>query len=166
MKVVNKNRETNIELLRILALLGVIVLHYNGYVGHALELVAPRSMNYYVLSFLECVCACAVDLFVLISGYFLSQKDYTGWKKPVKLILEVILIKEVFYFVQVYKGEMDLNLHHLFGNALPNNYFAIYYCVLYMLAPYLNRVIRNANEKEQRRFLGLILLFFSICPTI
>lgn len=68
-------RESGIEMLRMISMLFVIILHYNS--GRAFEYVHEGSINFYVLNIMECVAICAVDLFVLISGYFLSatQKE-------------------------------------------------------------------------------------------
>lgn len=65
----NSNRESNIELLRIFTAMGVIMLHYNY--ARALKCVNLESFNFGVLIGLESFWVCAVDLFVLISGYFL-----------------------------------------------------------------------------------------------
>ena len=65
-----KERQSNIELLRMLAIMGVVILHYNNqYFGAAFELVQPETVNYYILSVLESLSICAVDLFILISVY-------------------------------------------------------------------------------------------------
>lgn len=70
-----KKRLSNIELLRILAMSGVVILHYNNVaMDGALAYVEHNSINYYVLLFLESLTICAVDLFILIS-FFLRTKD-------------------------------------------------------------------------------------------
>lgn len=72
--MIEKKRESNIELLRILAMIGVIVLHYNNSeIGGALKYVQPDSLNEIILLALESMFICAVDVFVLITGYFLSN---------------------------------------------------------------------------------------------
>lgn len=56
-----KERESGIELLRIFAALGVVVLHYND--GRGLLYVSGFSKH--VLYFLECISICAVDIYSL-----------------------------------------------------------------------------------------------------
>ena len=58
-----KTRNSNIELLRILTMLGVVLLHYNGM--EAFAAVAEGSVNQYILLLLESVCIGAVNLFIL-----------------------------------------------------------------------------------------------------
>lgn len=61
-------RDSNIELLRIFAILGVIVLHYNNWsMGGGFSYVASGSLNSRVLWSLEGLFICAVNLFVLIT---------------------------------------------------------------------------------------------------
>lgn len=65
-----KMRESNIEILRIAVILGVIILHYNGENGGGLEYIYPNSLNEIILVALESIFICAVDLFILITGCF------------------------------------------------------------------------------------------------
>lgn len=86
------NRSSNIELLRIFAILGVIVLHYNNAdMGGGFRFVLPGSLNYYLLHFLENLFICAVNLFLLISGYFLCTSFKRSLLKPLQLLIQVIL---------------------------------------------------------------------------
>ena len=91
-------RNSNIELLRILSIIGVIILHYNYELyGGAFSYVTPHSINEFILYLLEYSNIVAVDIFVLISGYFLSQNNSRSIIKPLKLIVQVIFIAAVFY---------------------------------------------------------------------
>ena len=61
-----RDRESNIELLRILAMIGVILLHYNNpSIGGGLSFVNNGSINYWFLNIVESLFICAVDLFIL-----------------------------------------------------------------------------------------------------
>lgn len=93
----SSSRASNIELLRIITMFGVIILHYNNEsIGGAFKYVAPSSLNYYVLDFLESVFICAVDLFVLITGYYMINTQKRSIIKPLKLIIQVIVFKLTF----------------------------------------------------------------------
>ena len=68
----SKQRESNLELLRIIAMCGVIILHYNNpLIGKAFELVKDNTLNYWIIHFLESLFICSVNLFMVISGYFM-----------------------------------------------------------------------------------------------
>lgn len=69
MDIVEKNeRNSSIELLCILLGFAVIILHFNYYPGGAVELTAGFTQT--ILVFLEILCICAVNTFILISGYY------------------------------------------------------------------------------------------------
>lgn len=47
-------RQSNFEMLRIFAMLGVVFLHYyNPLMGQASVLVEPNSINFFILNFLK-----------------------------------------------------------------------------------------------------------------
>ena len=75
MRALNE-RKSNIELLRIFTMIGVIILHYNNpTIGGGITYATKGSANFYILYFLESLFACAVDLFILISGYFMCTNN-------------------------------------------------------------------------------------------
>lgn len=157
-----KERETNIELLRILIMIGVIILHYNNrYIGGGLKFVRLNSINYYVLMLLESVFICAVNLFMLISGYYSYSRDRTSLKKPLSLIIQVISISFGWTLIMgVLKG--NLTLDKLLSSLVPANYFVVLYIAVYLLSPYLNLIF----DKIDRNFIILIISIFSIYPTL
>ena len=110
----NKNRETNIELLRILTICGVVVLHYNGNV--AFSHVAKKSVNFYIL------------YFVLISGYFSCTSTKRKAVKPLELVVQVMIIGFIKYVATCVMGGYPLSLVHIVASMIPNNYFV--FCIL------------------------------------
>ena len=61
----NKKRNSTIEMLRIISMLGVVGLHYfNKKLGGALNTTVP--VNIYIAHFLESLCITSVNIFVLI----------------------------------------------------------------------------------------------------
>ena len=70
-------RQANYELLRIIAMWMVITLHYLNHTG-----MLPAAGEDMVLSraaalLIESFCIIAVNLYVMISGYFLSLSDFS-----------------------------------------------------------------------------------------
>lgn len=78
----NHMQKSNLNLLKILAALGVIILHYNhAEIGGAFGFVSLGSISSIWLNVSESICICAVNVFILISGYFLSKKDNQSIKR-------------------------------------------------------------------------------------
>ena len=76
---IKNNRNLGIDLLRILSMLMVVINHLISQ-GGVLESVAIYSAAYWVLIFMETLCYCAVNTFILISGYvgYNSRFQYTN----------------------------------------------------------------------------------------
>jgi len=158
-----KSRKSGIELLRILAALGVVVLHYND--GRAFGYV-QGGINLYVLQILECVCICAVDLFVLISGYFLSNTPKRNYFKIIELVIELIIIKELWYVGLCLFTDTSFAWKKFLVMLVPNNYFVVLYATLYIISPYLNRIFADFNKQQWNRFIITLLALFSAWTTL
>lgn len=162
-----KERKSGIELLRILAMIGVFILHYNNEgIGGAFSSVSGGSVNQALLFLLESICICAVNLFVLISGYFMCTGSHVDLWKPIGLIVQVIVYNLGIYALQVLYYKQGFQIGGLLSSLIPANYFVILYSVLYILSPYINCFINSMEEKEFSRFLVIVFLLFSVCPTL
>lgn len=168
MRRMKAERNSNIELLRIFAIMGVIVLHYNyNWAGGALAYVPKGSLNFYLVHILEAVFICAVDLFVLISGYFLSESKRRSLWKPVELIVQVMLFSPITHAVRavVVEGVM-ITADSVKRSLIPANYFVILYSVVYIISPFLNVLFDNLIEKQKSEFIMWLVILFAIHPTI
>lgn len=162
-----KERQSNIELLRILTIIGVIILHYNNkFVGGAFEYVLGGSINFYILNILESIFICAVNVFIIISGFFLYNTEKRNLWKVIKLLIQVIVIYELKYiFTSVVINKSNISISGLIFNLIPSNYFVILYIVVYILSPYINILIKSLDKKEFQRFIIILFIMFSIYPT-
>lgn len=155
-------RNSSIELLRILAACAVVILHYNG-MGKALYY--STGLSHELLIMLECLCVCAVDLFIMISGYFLCQKQQRTWDKPIYLLLLLSAIRLTIYVLGSYgDGYSIANLIHSF--IPPKCYFILLYIVLYIISPYVNIVMNCLNAYGRTVLILIMLILFSIYPTL
>ena len=159
-----KTRDSNIELLRILTICGVVVLHYNGNV--AFDYVAKGTVNFYVLNVLEGLFICAVNLFVLISGYFLSGTAKRRAVKVLELVIQVMVIGVGKYLATCLIGGTGISLQSLVGAVIPNNYFVTLYITLYLLSPYMNIALEKLTDRQYGVLVGMCVLLFSVWPTI
>lgn len=168
----NKTRNSNIELLRIIIMAGVIILHYNNAeIGGGLVYTFSLSVNNIILHFLESMAICAVNVFVLITGYYMCYSDSVSVLKPLKLLVEVILFKLAAVVLTqglcVVSGmPVDWGA---FGKGLlkaliPNNYFVILYIALYCLVPYINVLLNHLSDVQLKKFVFLSGFLFSVWP--
>ena len=155
-------RNSNIELLRILAMFAVIFLHINEY---AAPVANDNSYVKFLFVFLESCCISAVDIFVIISGYFLSNKNDRSVGKALGLIF-LFSFFNVFFYLWDVLNELDVFVINVFVRKLiPTSYFVTLYVVLYYLSPFVNRLIDALADKECRNLMILLFLVFSLYAT-
>ena len=160
-------RQSNIELLRVLAIMGVIVLHYNNpIIGKGIVYAEEGGLNFYILYFLESLFVCGVNLFMLISGFFMCEGRSRSLWKPIELIVQVIIFKELVYFAHVVLGHTAFSIKTCLTTMVPSNYFVILYCVVYLLSPFLNLLIEKLTDVSLKTMLVLAICLFSIYPTL
>lgn len=157
-------RQSNIELLRILTMCGVVLLHYNGGVGNALELVQPNTVNHWILMIVEAVCICAVNVFMLISGYFGCKSQRRDPIRMLELLVQVVAFQVAVYLPGALLGG-SFSLGGLARNLIPTNYFVVLYIVVYLLGPYVNLLLERLDETQLHRLVLLCLVLFSVLPT-
>ena len=169
-----KNRSSNIELLRVAAAMGVIILHYNNKdIGGGFGYVQWNSINPYLLYLLESMVICSVNVFILISGYFMCTSYKRNLSKPLKLLLQLVLFRELLcflsIFLQLYKGASFTGISlvkKILINLAPDNYFVILYVVLYFVSVYINIIFSMLDRKQMRNMILVCGLLFSVWPTL
>ena len=158
-------RDSNIELLRIVSMILVMVVHAD-YVsfGPPTQTDISNSFLYsFSRSVIEAISAICVNVFVLISGWFgIRYKT----ERLFGLLFQVLFISILIYCVLIICGLVDvLNIKELVGVFLMKNsayWFVRAYLVLYIFAPVLNSFV----EKCDKNTIGYFLLGFFIVQSI
>ncbi len=165
--MVKKERKSNIELLRIFTIMGVIVLHYNNpMIGGGIAYAEEGSLNFYILYFLESLFVCGVNLFMLLSGYFLCDSKRRNLWRPIELIIQVVIFREAGYLLHVAMGSAAFSIKTMATTLLPANYFVIFYCIVFILSPYINVMIDHLSERAFRMMIIISLVIFAFYPTL
>lgn len=160
-------RNSNVELLRILAALGVIVLHYNNAeIGGGFRYVEVFSANSYIMYFLENMFICAVNLFVLITGFFMSEKKKVSIRKPIELVCQVIVFNMGILLLRTIIGGSILPWKEYLIGILPLNYYVTLYIVVYLLSPYINMLLGSLTDGSFKSLVTMLFILFSLWPTI
>ena len=155
MNNMQKQRESNIELLRLFAILGVIILHVNinGGINYS---IANKPLLVILMS-LESISICAVNIFIMISGYYMWRRSNCNYIKLIMLVLEMLIIAlgfEVLGFIK--------NGTFSFVGLIPNDYFVMFYCTLMIISPFINKAISEMNAK---RCALICFILFSLYAT-
>lgn len=161
---VKPDRNSSIELLRILAACAVVVLHYNG-MGNALSI--STGVTHEVLVLMESLCVCAVDIFIMISGYFLCTSQKRTWDKPIYLLLLLSIINLIACFINSYLLRGGVSVVSLVHSIIPPaNYFVLLYLTLYIVSPYINIVLNRLSIRGRNIMIIVLLLLFSVYSTL
>ena len=148
-------RQSNIEALRLLSMLMVLNLHsFWGYDHN------HGSMIFQTIDFFrESTSICAVNAFILISGYFGIK-----WKLKsfFNLIFQCFFYSFVVYGVAVAVGALDFSKSEFIEcfKALFNSWgFIASYIALYFLSPLLNAFADKSSSREM--LIYIVILFFA-----
>lgn len=160
-------RNLNFELLRIIAMFMVVILHVNGF-GGLLNGYNPtlHPIPFLISNFIEFLCIIAPNLYVLISGYFLSNKKYSfKIEKFFQLILVTCFWSWMIGLVSCLFLKANIG-DFLFSGIFPvlsrRYWFVTDYIILYMLSPFYNIILQNINKVQHIWLLIILLFFFSV----
>ena len=151
-------RQSNIELLRIIAMLMVMGIHATfetfGY-AHAKSIInAPMSWLGIITTASSCF-GC-VDIFILITGWFGTSFKMRG---ALKLATQVVFISLTMYLFLPLFGKSIPKCVYDFIEVIWGYWFIRCYLVLYLFTPALNSYIQTVSERTLRNFL---IMFFCI----
>lgn len=165
-----KNRNSNIELLRIISIVMIVVSHYCVH-GAASEKTATLNLgiNRFILEFLT-LGNLGTILFVLISGYYLINSNNVKLKKLFRLFFQIMFYSIIIYCILLVLNIETFKLNNLVKSVFPITFkmywFATVYIILYTFHPFINKLLNNFSRKEHLSFIVLMFLIFSIFGTI
>lgn len=159
-------RQSNFELLRIISMIFIVGSHYS--VHNAVSAVSlPFGFNKILLQFMNFGGKYGVNLFVLISGYFLVSQEFKI-KKAIKLWLDVTVYSVVITAVFMAFGT-DIGIIALKKYIFPILYnqwwFATSYFVLLIFSPFINIFIRAADRKTLDKLIIALVVICYIMPS-
>lgn len=161
-----KKRKNNFELLRIITMLMILTLHLLRFTG-LLDYSVENNLYFLFCWFIESLCFVAVNIYVILSGYFLIESKFK-FSKLIKLWFEVSFYSVLIYFTLIFTNQITFNwisfAKSLFPIILGNYWFITVYFLLYLFSPILNKLINNLSKKQYHYLLIIILIFYSIIP--
>lgn len=137
-----QGRQSNFELLRIIAMCMIIGLHYYGFYDASSTIPYP-SNNYTIFQLNESFCICGVNLFILISGYFSCKKqNFIDIRKICNLLIDVIFWGSLGFLIACFFSQREFDLKDLIKTTIPyfwgGRWFVKAYIILLFFIPFLN----------------------------
>ena len=168
--VEKKNRDSNLELFRILTMITIVVHHYvvNSGLMWNIHQDYPSFKSLFLL-LLGWGGKTGINCFVLITGYYMCKSHIT-LKKGLKLLGEILFYNiAIFCFFTIY-GYTNFSLSSLFYAALPiksiSHGFVSCYLIFFCFIPFLNILVNNMTKRQHLALLLLCFSFFCILPTL
>lgn len=162
-------RESNIELLRILSMVMIIAHHIAVHSGFSFS-TEHVTLNRLWVQWLSLGGKIGVNVFVLISGYFLILSHEIKINKFLKLLLQILTYSVGIYFIFIILGLEPFGIKTFIKNLLPITFskwwFASVYVLLYLLYPYINKLLTSLSKIQYQRLLILLLICWCIIPTV
>ena len=160
-KTMQKTRNSNIELLRIIAMVMILGLHVNFLAigGPSTQDITFSPFQSFIRLFAEFICIVGVNVYVLISGWFgINYKP----KGIVQFLFQSLFFSLIIFIPFAIAGDIEINRLNIMSSFLlyKNAYWFVWaYLVLYIMAPMLNAFIEKSDKLTLKRFL---LLFFIV----
>lgn len=172
MNIVKKQRLPNFEILRVLAMMTIVLLHFYLHGLFYFDQTTDSNLNSFSLTsatdaclyvFHQCVIIASrmgVNLLVMITGYFMITSRPRWDKVP------VIWFQTMFYCVAIYAilvgaGVYDFSLKDFGAQFVPvyneSYWFVTQYVGLIALAPFVNIMVRNLSRLQYRALLLVLL---------
>lgn len=152
-----KNRNYNLDIIRIIACIGVVLLHTIGFKGSSVN-----SCIYYIGTI-------SIPLFFMVSGYCILQKEHITAKyvvEKVSNVLILIFIWSILFSIKQFILEKRIfGIIHIFiGSIKQKNDLALMWflwaiMIMYILSPFLLKLIKSRYNKL---ILNILVVFSSI----
>ena len=165
-----KERNSNLEVLRIVSMFFIVLSHFSVHSSFSFINDSIQMNSYFTqITVLGNV---GVNVFVLISSYFLCGKNEDIEKKCHKLFAlwrPMFLYSAILYIVSVILGLTQFSIMGLTKSFFPvifeQWWFATTYILMFIFSPFINRFIDTLNTKRHIYLVLIIGLMWTVIPT-
>ncbi len=168
-QAVSKQRDSNLELFRVIVMLLIIAHHYviNSGVWTAIRANGPttNSLFYYLFGMWG---KTGINCFVLITGWFMCTSKIT-LRKFLKLLLEIEFYRIGIGIVFLLLGKQTFSWEWVLGVLPVRNIktgFVSSFLMFWLFIPFLNILVRNMSRKEHLGLIGLLLFIYTFLGTV
>ncbi len=166
-----KVRNPNMDILRIIAVLCVIGIHFFYHSGYYYTTNDNAVM--YFATVLRTLCSVCVPLFMILSGFLLCNKTlkkgyYSGIRKT---IIVYILVAIACIIYKSCNGSYTLTTLTFFTGIFDfsganYSWYIEMYIGLFLIIPFLNIIYKNLDSRKQKNILLITLIAITILPSL
>ena len=163
-----KTRQANLELLRLLAMVFVVTAHLMNH-GNLIGAAKMGTASYYLVWTLFGVSFTCINLYLLISSYFLTESRFSLWKL-VKMAVQVLFyalgITAIFWIFTDVPHDLEYLVYSILPISSDFYWFVSMYVGMYVLAPVMNKLILALTKRQLACACALALALVSVWPNI
>lgn len=156
-----KKRDSNIELLRIITIIMIVVLHMDVFILDDPLFYKDSDALRYLTLFIKSLSNIGVNVFVIISGWYGIRINWTRFGGLWFQVFFFSLIGYLYYVFAQNNVTCKDSVKYFFLMTGTEYGFFQSYILLYLLSPMLNSFIKYNNKKD----IITLLLFFYLIQT-
>jgi surface polysaccharide O-acyltransferase-like enzyme len=159
------SRNATMELLRMVSMLMICMLHALGKSNLLQPMTDPYSGNLFMAWILESLSISAVNIFMLISGYFLIRAKFRI-SRLVELVLQIVfytagaaVVCAAFGILSTEEVGVYWYLNYFLPVHMEVYWFMSAYILIYRISPLLSAGIQNISQKQLGTVILLLLTY-------
>ena len=169
----NGKRSVSLDILKTIAALMIITLHYVGYSGNLPVGAAPNYGLFAAANLMEAFCICGVNVFVIISCYIslnaMKTDIQSGIKRSVTVWVQTIVITIPLAALLLLTGIAKFSVKDVLSSVLPFSTRAYWFITTFvcfcLLLPFLNRSVKALSVKALSYLACALAAIFCVIPT-
>ena len=156
-------RQSNFELLRIIAMILIVMHHWA--VDSGFNITGNITLNRCIIQFFSIGGKVGVNVFVLITGYFMVNSRFK-LKKLINIIIQTFTYSIIFLILNIKSASLMQIIISVLPVTLSQYWFITTYIFLYMLSPFINKLLQNLDKKEHEKLLIMLLVVQCVLHTL
>lgn len=166
-------KKSSLELMRIISMLFIIFYHI---ILHSGFNYTSTGGSRFLLLLIDAFFVVHVNSFVLLTGYFQSDKNAklskviqvinTNWFYRVLCLVLIYVLVNYFSF----PNNIDMTFHQKITSILPfdrgENWYVNCYLLTYIFSPFMNILINKMSQKQLKKLIAVLFVAFSLVGTL
>lgn len=165
----SESRNYSLDLLRIVCMLMIVFMHMQTH-GHIEQLWHDANYINLVMRWMTIVSSCAVNIFVMISGYYLSNRGGVKPSSLIKTIFQVFFYSWIICALLLFTKNISPLSEDFIKSLCPISFrkywFATSYVGLCLISPFINNSLKLMNKKQHLALIILLLIMMTVVPDI
>ena len=164
-----KRRDSTLDLIRIVAFIGVISVHFFLNSGFYDQIVIGKRM--YIMTILRSFFMYCVPLFLVLSGFLMNKKKISlSYYIGILRIITIYVLASIFCLTFKYLKDSILlkdAIVQIFNfSGAPYSWYIEMYIGLFLLIPFLNLAYNGLTNKKQKQILLVTMIFMTALPSV